>query len=144
MTVDGNPYHIPLGTYKRILDQKLRITVPAIWREEPFFKEDLGYITLRRPCRLVLLPHDFITPIIKGKLKIATRREKEALRTLLTTLNTVLLDRRGRITVPHELSQALELTPGDVMVVTASGGWIEIWPSKDWERGRGIRGLFNQ
>ncbi len=144
MSADGRSHPIPLGTYKRVLDKKLRMIVPGIWREPPIFKKDKGYITLRRPCRLVLLPHDFVIPLTKGKIKAATKKEKEAIRTLLTTLYTVVLDNRGRITVPHQLVQALDLNCGDTLVVTASGGWVEIWTTKDWERGRKVHDLFNR
>jgi DNA-binding transcriptional regulator/RsmH inhibitor MraZ len=144
MIADGKEISLPLGTYKRVLDQKLRMIIPAIWREPPIFKGDTGYITLRRPYRLVLLPHDFVKSISKSKLKGISIREKEAIRHLLTTMHSVQLDQRGRITVPHELVQALDLTPGDEMIVTASGGWLEIWPSREWERGKAIHGLFNQ
>lgn len=144
MSADGRPNSLPLGTYKRILDQKLRMTVPGIWREVPMFKDNTGFLTLCRPCRLVLLPHDLVIPITRGKFKPATSKEKEAIRGLVTTLHTVMLDTRGRITIPHELALALELKLGDTMIVTASGGWVEIWPSKDWERGRRVYDLFNQ
>lgn len=108
------------------------------------FKDDTGFLTLRRPCRLVLLPHDLVIPVTKGKFKAATKKEKEAIRIIVTTLHTVMLDTRGRITIPHELALALELKPGNTMIVTASGGWVEIWTSKDWERGRRVYDLFNQ
>lgn len=85
-----------------------------------------------------------VIPITRGKFKPATSKEKEAIRGLVTTLHTVMLDTRGRITIPHELALALELKLGDTMIVTASGGWVEIWPSKDWERGRRVYDLFNQ
>ena len=144
MSADGRTNSLTLGTYRRILDQKLRMTVPGIWREAPMFKDDTGFLTLRRPCRLVLLPHDLVIPATRGKFKAATKKEKEAIRIILTTLHTVMLDTRGRITIPHELGLALELKPGNTMIVTASGGWVEIWPLKDWERGRRVYDLFNQ
>jgi DNA-binding transcriptional regulator/RsmH inhibitor MraZ len=144
MSADGKQNQLPLGTYKRILDQKLRMTIPGIWREPPIFKDDTGFMTLRRPCRLVLLPHDLVIPVTRGKFKPATKKEKEAIRVLVTTLHTVMLDTRGRITIPHDLASAMEIKHEDMMIVTASGGWVEIWPLKDWERGGRVYDLFNQ
>jgi DNA-binding transcriptional regulator/RsmH inhibitor MraZ len=144
MSADGKQNQLPLGTYRRILDQKLRMTIPGIWREPPIFKDDTGFMTLRRPCRLVLLPHDLVIPATRGKFKPATKKEKEAIRIILTTLHTVMLDTRGRITIPYDLGPALELKHGDTMIVTSSGGWVEIWPSKEWERGGRVYDLFNQ
>jgi AbrB family looped-hinge helix DNA binding protein len=144
MTSEGRSYNLPLGTYKRTLDRRLRMIVPAIWREPPMFKSDSGHIIFRRPYRLVLLPDDFVRRITKEKFKGMTKREKDAIRGILTTLHPVKLDGRGRITIPRDLSRALGLAPGDIMIVTASGEWIEIWPSKDWERGRGHHILFNE
>ncbi len=143
MIADGKQYSLPMGTYKRVLDQKLRMTVPAIWREPPIFKDDTCFVTLRRPYRLVLHPHDFVKKISARNLKGFSKREKEAVQHILTTLKSVQLDRRGRMTIPYEFARALHLSPGDEMVVTESGGCLEIWPSKEWDKGHAIHGLFN-
>jgi DNA-binding transcriptional regulator/RsmH inhibitor MraZ len=142
MIPDGNIYLIPLGTYRRTIDAESRIIVPGIWREEPLFKNDSGYLSFRRPCRLVLLPQDFVNKILKGKRKGIGVREKEDIRILLAALHTVMLDRRGRMTVPEVLAGILGIGPGDVMTLTATGGWVEIWPADEWERSRGEKGLF--
>ena len=142
MTLEGNLYQPPLGTYRRIVDAEFRMTVPGIWREEPLFKSDEGYISFRRPCRLVLLPHDFVSRILKGKRKGVGGREKEDIRILLAALHTVTLDQRGRMTIPDILVGVIGIGTGDTMVITATGGWVEIWPADEWERSRGEKALF--
>jgi AbrB family looped-hinge helix DNA binding protein len=142
MTQSDRTYFIPLGTYRRTLDQKMRMTVPGIWREDPLFIRDKGFLAFRRPRRLILLPHDFVQRVLKEKYKKAGNREKEDIRMLLASLYTVVLDSRGRMVVPHEFAKALNISPGDRMVFTASGDWIEIWPMDDWERGPEVKGLF--
>ena len=142
MIPDAAAYSIPLGTYRRTIDAEFRMIVPGIWREEPLFKDDTGYLSFRRPCRLVLLPHDFVNRVLKGKRRGIGSREKEDIRIMLAALHTVTLDRRGRMTFPDVLATVLGIGPGDTMVVTATGGWVEIWPLEEWERSRGEKGLF--
>ena len=133
---------IPLGTYKRILDQKYRITVPGPLRDPPLFINDLGFITLHQPRRLLLLPHGFVKQISKGQLKGYGKREREAYRNLLVSLQEVYLDGRGRVTIPHELSIAMDIHPGEKLIITVSGGWVELWQEKEWEKGIQVNGLF--
>jgi len=142
MILDGNTYPIPLGTYRRTIDAEFRMTVPGIWRDEPLFESDLGYLSFRRPFRLVLLPHGFVNKILRGKRKGVGEREKEDIRMLLAALHTITLDRRGRMTIPEVLATILGIGPGDIMVLTATGGWVEVWPGEEWERSRGEKGLF--
>ena len=143
MTAEGEIYSLPLGTYRRKIDQMMRITVPGIWREAPMFVKDTGFLAFRRPHRLVLFPADFTHRILRHKNSGLGKREKEEIRLILISLQPISLDSRGRITIPHEFAQALKITPGDTVVVTASGGWVEIWPSASWDMSTGVKGLFN-
>jgi len=144
MTADSGAKYLPLGTYHRTLDQQVRVTIPGIWRESPTFIDDTGYIVYRRPRRLVILPHNYVQDVLKGKYKKASRREKEDIRQFLLALHTVQLDSRGRMVIPYDLARALEISAGSPIVITASGEWVEIWRKDDWERGKGIKGLFSQ
>ena len=119
-----------LGEYYHTLDNKGRVTVPAVFRDQ---FTDSGVLTRGWERYLIIYnKQDFMHIVRKSQELSPTVPEHRVLqRMMFASAREVEFDKLGRVNVPAFLRGYAGL---DREVVLAGvGAWIEVWNKGDWE-----------
>ena len=133
MDADSQPERFYAGEFQHSIDEKNRITIPSRWRRN-------------RPEEFILLPeatHEFLlvmSPMEFAKMsstaetndKISARDRRVFLRQLHSRAQHASADRQGRLVLPEDVCQKLELK--NEVALVGNRGRFEIWNLRRWKR----------
>ncbi|HEX5809535.1 MAG TPA: division/cell wall cluster transcriptional repressor MraZ [Anaerolineales bacterium] len=120
-----------LGQFQHSLDDKGRLMVPARYRE---LLAAGAYITQGFDKCLMVLTDVHFTEVYEriNAMNMADPNARLLRRLILSNAYSVDIDRVGRILVPQNLRQAINL--GNEAVVAGQGEYFEVWSPADWEQ----------
>jgi MraZ protein len=119
------------GQFHHAVDDKNRITIPSRWRRDD--GEDFIILPEAQEQFLLVMSHEeFARVIAEADASIAPRERKVFLRHLHARAQHASTDKQGRLVLPEELCQLLELN-GEVTLVGGRGRF-EIWNTKKWRQ----------
>lgn len=118
-----------LGQYQHSLDEKGRLTIPAA------FRDTLGegaFISQGFDRNLMIMSAAYFNMIYQriNAMSITDPAARMLRRMLLSNAYQVDIDRSGRILLPPNLRQFLDLK-GEAMLV-GQGEYFEIWTPAEW------------
>ena len=133
MDRDSQPERFYAGEFRHSIDQKNRITIPSRWRRD-------------RPEEFILVPeatHQFLlvmSPMEFAKMSLAAetnqnvsaRDRRVFLRQLHSRAQHAAADRQGRLVLPDDLCQKLQLK--NEVALVGNRGRFEIWNLQRWKR----------
>jgi MraZ protein len=120
-----------LGQFQHSLDEKGRLMVPSRYRE---LLAAGAFITQGfDKCLMVLTDVHFneVYERING-MNMADPNARLLRRLILSNAYSVDIDRVGRILVPQNLRQAINL--GNEAIVAGQGEYFEVWSPADWKQ----------
>jgi MraZ protein len=120
-----------LGQFQHSLDEKGRLMVPSRYRE---LLAAGAFITQGfDKCLMVLTDVHFneVYERING-MNMADPNARLLRRLILSNAYSVDIDRVGRILVPQNLRQAINL--GNEAIVAGQGEYFEVWSPADWRQ----------
>lgn len=120
-----------LGQFQHSLDEKGRLMVPSRYRE---LLAAGAFITQGfDKCLMVLTDVHFneVYERING-MNMADPNARLLRRLILSNAYSVDIDRVGRILVPQNLRQAIDL--GNEAIVAGQGEYFEVWSPADWRQ----------
>ncbi|MBN2047573.1 MAG: hypothetical protein JW750_07025 [Anaerolineaceae bacterium] len=120
------------GEFKRHLDVKGRVMVPAEYRDaigETF------YLTQGFDRNLMVLPVKMWQKMVKNirGLNIYDRNARLLRRIFITKSYEVTLDKASRFRIPGELTDLVGIQPGNSIIIAGNGDYLEIWSQDGWE-----------
>jgi MraZ protein len=120
-----------LGQFQHSLDDKGRLMVPARYRE---LLAAGAFITQGFDKCLMVLTDVHFTEVYEriNAMNMADPNARLLRRLILSNAYSVDIDRVGRILVPQNLRQAINL--GNEAVVAGQGEYFEVWSPADWEQ----------
>ncbi len=120
-----------LGQYKRTLDNRGRITIPARFRGHLS-----GTVVITRGLDrcLTVYPQEVWDEIAAkvNALPITDPRGRALRRLLYADAASVELDRQGRILLPERLRAYADLAPGGEAVIVGLDRFLEVWNPERW------------
>ncbi len=121
------------GEFRHSIDEKNRLTIPSRWRQS---KAD-EFILLpeaQSQCLLVMSPDAFarMSDAVDTDTAVNARERRVFLRHLHARAQHGAADKQGRLVLPEEMCQQLELK-GEVALVGGRGRF-EIWNLQKWKR----------
>lgn len=127
------------GTFKRSIDDKLRIAIPKRFRDSLSAKNDdqavVLYLAPGTDGSLTVYTEESFARLA-DQLGQASPTEKDVRafsRLFFSRAEGVDLDRQGRIRIPAELAGLAELTQGEAMMIGVRDR-MEIWNSDKWRQ----------
>lgn len=122
------------GSYRRSLDDKLRLAIPKQLREALGFPERKGlFIAPGTDKSLVIYTAEVLEQIgsALGKLSPAAKETRAFSRLLYAQAQPADVDRQGRLRIPPDLAKLSELK--DEVVVLGVRDRIELWNAESWD-----------
>ena len=118
-----------LGQFQHNLDEKGRLMIPARYRE---LLAAGAYITQGFDKCLMVMTDDHFQEVYDriNAMNMADQNARLLRRLILSNAYSVEIDRVGRILVPQNLRQVIEL--GGEAIVAGQGEYFEIWSPADW------------
>jgi MraZ protein len=124
-----------VGTWQRKLDDKGRIVLSAVLRDE---LDGLGYITAADGCLAIFTDEDYrrFADDLQERVKARGEVPKVVLRKLAADTDRIRADAQGRITLPAALLDKVGIGsgPGTEVVVNGAIDRIEIWAPATWSQ----------
>jgi MraZ protein len=119
-----------LGQFQHNLDEKGRLMVPARYRE---LLAAGAFITQGFDKCLMVLTDVHFNEVYEriNAMNMADPNARLLRRLILSNAYSVEIDRVGRILVPQNLRQAIDL--GNEAVVAGQGEYFEVWNPADWK-----------
>jgi MraZ protein len=119
-----------LGQYRHNLDEKGRLTIPAAFRD---VLGDGAYISQGFDRNLMVMSAEYFKLVYEriSAMSITDPMTRLLRRLLLSNAYKVEVDKAGRILLPPNSRQFLELS-GEAMLV-GQGEYFEIWKPVDWD-----------
>ncbi len=120
-----------LGHYQHSLDEKGRLTIPAAYRDS---LKDGAYISQGFDRNLMIMSAEYFQSVYQRVIAMSITDPAARLlrRLLLSNAYQVDVDRAGRVLLPPNLRQLLDLNSEAVLV--GQGEYFEIWAPGDWEQ----------
>jgi MraZ protein len=121
------------GEFRHSIDEKNRITIPARWRRDD--TEELILLPeTTHQFLLVMSPEEFsrMSAEAESHSAVSARDRRVFLRHLHSRAQHGTADRQGRLVLPEEFCQKIELK-GEVALVGGRGRF-EIWNLARWKR----------
>ncbi|MBC7240876.1 MAG: division/cell wall cluster transcriptional repressor MraZ [Anaerolineae bacterium] len=122
-----------LGQYRHRVDEKMRVALPARFREE--FRN--GAVVTRGPdrCLWVFTQEKWaqLAANFEEDVKMSTKDGRLASRFFFSSASDDLPDQQGRIRLPDHLSQYAGIEPKSEVVVVGLNSRVEIWSAQRWE-----------
>ncbi len=120
-----------LGQYQHSLDEKGRLTIPAAFREA---LAEGAFISQGFDRNLMVMTAAYFQQVYDrlNAMSITDPAARLLRRLILSSAYQVEVDKAGRILLPQNLRQFLELT-GEAMVI-GQGEYFEIWAPTEWAR----------
>jgi MraZ protein len=120
-----------LGQYQHSLDEKGRLTIPARFRD---LLDQGAYITQGFDRNLMVMTPTAFEQVYERITSVSLTEPSARLlrRLIFSNAYPVEVDKAGRILVPQNLRQFLNLE-GDAVVV-GQGEYFEIWLPSDWNQ----------
>jgi MraZ protein len=123
------------GSFRRALDDKLRVAIPSSWRETLGFPGvDRLYLAPGTDGSLALYPEVCLQAVARrlDQRSPAAPDARHFRRLFYSRIEGVEVDRQGRIRIPAEL---LSLTgaQGEIMLIGV-GDHMELWSIDAWQR----------
>jgi len=133
MDSDSQPQKSFAGQFRHAIDEKNRITIPSDWRRS----EGQDFIILPEPrgqYLLVMSAEEFSRLGVQAESDstISARDRRIFSRQFHARAEHGASDRQGRLVLPEEFCQELELK-GEVALVGGRGRF-EIWNLQQWKR----------
>jgi MraZ protein len=121
------------GQFRHSIDDKNRITIPARWRRDKS-QEFILLPEANHQFLLVMSPEEFarMSAVAESDPNVSARDRRVFLRQLHSRSQHGAADRQGRLVLPEELCQKVELK-GEVALVGGRGRF-EIWNLPRWKR----------
>ncbi len=114
------------------IEGKNRITIPSAWRYD---EEVTMYMTARATQRCVAVMPWSEVERIAGTVDASNPRERsEMLDTLGSDLKQVTLDKTGRISIPDDFFELLNLPSGREVWLSGSLNMFNIWSVEEFEK----------
>ena len=117
-----------LGEFCHAIDGKGRITIPADWRFQP--EAEFFVIPSSAGDCLKVMPREEIERIRSHATTLPGSQRLEVLRALGSGARQCILDKAGRLVLPPDFCEKLNLS-GEV-TLTGAIETFEIWNSKAW------------
>jgi MraZ protein len=119
-----------LGQYQHNLDEKGRLTIPAVFRD---VLGEGAYISQGFDRNLMVMSAEYFKLVYErvSAMNIADPMTRLLRRLLLSNAYKVEVDKAGRILLPQKSRQFLDLSGEAVLV--GQGGYFEIWKPSEWE-----------
>lgn len=126
-----------VNTYVHYLDEKRRLTIPAVWRELVGVPRRLFVLQgVTDPCLCVYPARELIRRMERLRnLSIADEQGRQFARTLASRAELVSWDSQGRIRIKDELLEYAGLVDEVVMAGTFDG--FELWSPARWKEKTG-------
>lgn len=117
------------GQYRHAIDEKGRMMFPVEYREQ---LADGGFIMCGLDHNLMVLPNAMVEQVRKhmSEFSFTDPVARDLLRQFFSSANPLEFDKTGRINIKQFQREAAGLT--DSAVITASGGFLEIWSPERW------------
>jgi MraZ protein len=121
------------GQFRHSIDDKNRITIPARWRRDKS-QEFILLPEANHQFLLVMSPEEFarMSAVAESDPNVSARDRRVFLRQLHSRSQHGAADRQGRLVLPEDLCQKVELK-GEVALVGGRGRF-EIWNLQRWKR----------
>jgi MraZ protein len=124
-----------VGNSKRKLDDKGRIALPAVLRDE---LQGLGYVTVTDDNLAIFTEDSFreFADEVEQQVKARGGVPRVVLRKLFAATQRLRADAQGRITLPAELLEQAGIGSGTGTEVLVNGAMdrIEIWSPQVWDQ----------
>ena len=150
-----------LGEWNRSIDDRFRVSLPAIWANElaagsgecVLAKERPGCVSIWGSKQWEAWLADGVglvrSKIRSGRLAGRLDQVQKLGRLLSTRHRTVPIAGRGRLAIPDSFREFLEIEPGENVMVVGAAVCVEIWHPRRWsehigEHMPGFRDLFDQ
>jgi MraZ protein len=120
-----------LGQFQHSLDEKGRLMVPSRYRE---LLAAGAFITQGFDKCLMVLTDVHFNEVYEriNAMNMADPNARLLRRLILSNAYSVDIDRVGRILVPQNLRQAINL--GNEAIVAGQGEYFEVWSPADWRQ----------
>ena len=118
------------GEFKRSLDKKHRVTIPSVWLNAGV-DEFHSIPSPKGDCLMVMPPNEFNS--IEERFKqsaLPPSAQRQAIRHFYSQARAVAADSEGRVLLPFEQCEALQLD-GEVILVGGHSRF-EIWTPTRW------------
>ena len=122
------------GSYRRTLDDKLRLAIPKQLRDALGFPEKTGlFIAPGTDRALVIYTAELLEQIGRSlsKLSTAARETRDFSRLFYAQAQPADVDRQGRLRIPPELAKLSGLN--SEVVVVGVRDRIELWEAAAWD-----------
>ena len=118
-----------LGQFQHNLDEKGRLMIPARYRE---LLAAGAFITQGFDKCLMVMTDVHFNEVYEriNAMNMADQNARLLRRLILSNAYSVEIDRVGRILVPQNLRQVIEL--GSEAIVAGQGEYFEVWNPADW------------
>lgn len=116
------------GTHKRVVDDKGRIILP------PVYKEDLGFefiITAGFEDTLMIMSKPEFEKFVESFKVLPPSQVRKLKRLFVGKMSKASMDKQGRMQIPQTLRDFIGL--GDDVYVVGNGNYAEIWTLERWE-----------
>lgn len=120
-----------LGTYQHAIDEKGRLTIPAVFRDS---LEEGAFISQGFDRCLMVMTTTYFQQVY-ARINVMSLTDPTARllrRQIFSTAYKVEVDKAGRVLVPQNLRQFLGVD-GEAMVI-GQGEYFEVWETTNWER----------
>lgn len=126
--------HYFAGDFRHQIDGKNRVTIPSRWRRNGETEEFILLPEQNLQCLLVMPPEEFARfgAVAINAPGLSARDARIFQRQLHARAQHGSADKQGRLVLPDELCQKLELK-GEVALVGGAGRF-EIWNLSRWKR----------
>ncbi|HUV25951.1 MAG: division/cell wall cluster transcriptional repressor MraZ [Anaerolineales bacterium] len=128
--IKGKLEQMFLGRYHHTVDEKGRLTVPARYRD--LLAAEGAYLTQGFDSNINVYPIPIFERISLrvNRLSMTDPSARLLRRLMFSNAELVVLDKAGRILVPHFLREGLNLDSEAVIV--GMGDYFEIWSPNQW------------
>lgn len=128
--IKGKLEQMFLGRYHHTVDEKGRLTIPARYRD--LLAAEGAYLTQGFDSNINVYPIPIFERISLrvNRLSMTDPSARLLRRIMFSNAELVVLDKAGRILVPHFLREGLNLDSEAVIV--GMGDYFEIWSPNQW------------
>lgn len=125
------------GEFKRHLDAKGRIMIPAEYREE--IHEDIIHVILGFEQNLMLLLPQHYEQIRNyvASLNLLDANARRMRRMFIAKAKELTIDSSNRIRIPSDLLELTGFENSSSIILAGNGSYIELWTEERWQ-------IFNQ
>ena len=117
------------GKFNHTIDEKGRLTIPACFRDE---LAEGAYITLGFDNNLMCMSQHNLD-LLSHKIRthnIMNEDARKQRRIIYSYAALVEIDKMGRILIPQNLRELINLEPN--VVINGAGDYFEIWSASQW------------